>query len=240
MTRAEFEAQRMAAATGIEWRPIQDKIIDTGFIISCDGQVYNYKLEKHVSPNHDNYIRMRYNGEQYFRQIKELMLNTFPELYPDNPNDVWKTIEIEGEETAYEVNNNGKVRRINNHRELKPNKRYDGYAIYRLRHNHKTIAEYAHRLVATAFLPNPNGYEIINHIDENKLNNNVKNLEWCDKKYNYYYNGAYKRAQSHSVLTQKLQKLSSNGNKAATDILKTPKYYNNTVLLDAAVKLVSE
>ncbi len=41
-----------------------------------------------------------------------------------------------------------------------------------------------HRLVATAFIDNPNNLSIVNHKDENKQNNTVDNLEWCDVRYN--------------------------------------------------------
>lgn len=51
-----------------------------------------------------------------------------------------------------------------------------------------------HRLVAEAFIPNPNNLPMVNHKDENKLNNCVDNLEWCDNSYNVRYNGASKRA----------------------------------------------
>lgn len=44
-----------------------------------------------------------------------------------------------------------------------------------------------HRLVATAFIPNPYNYSQINHKDENKKNNNITNLEWCTCKYNNNY-----------------------------------------------------
>ena len=44
-----------------------------------------------------------------------------------------------------------------------------------------------HRLVAQAFIPNPDNLPVINHKDENKLNNNVDNLEWCTMEYNNKY-----------------------------------------------------
>lgn len=45
-----------------------------------------------------------------------------------------------------------------------------------------------HRLVAETFIPNPDSLPEINHKDENKLNNNVQNLEWCTRQYNNTYN----------------------------------------------------
>lgn len=50
-----------------------------------------------------------------------------------------------------------------------------------------------HRIVAMAFLDNPNNYPIINHKDENPSNNHVDNLEWCTYKYNTNYGTAIER-----------------------------------------------
>lgn len=55
-----------------------------------------------------------------------------------------------------------------------------------------------HRLVAEAFIDNPNNLAIVNHKDENKQNNIVDNLEWCDSKYNTNYG---------SAIQKKIQKL---------------------------------
>ena len=51
----------------------------------------------------------------------------------------------------------------------------------------KTVNKYIHRLVAETFIDNPNNLPEVNHIDENKANNSVDNLEWCDRKYNNNY-----------------------------------------------------
>lgn len=56
--------------------------------------------------------------------------------------------------------------------------------IYENRKPHRLLV---HRLVAKAFIPNPNDLPQINHKDENSTNNCVENLEWCDAKYNVNY-----------------------------------------------------
>lgn len=61
--------------------------------------------------------------------------------------------------------------------------------------NGKRKNVYIHRLVAEAFIPNPNNYPIINHKDENKQNNNVENLEWCSYLYNNTYGNRIKKAR---------------------------------------------
>lgn len=70
-----------------------------------------------------------------------------------------------------------------------------GYYMVAFRINGKKYWKRTHRLIAETLLPNPNNLPQINHIDGNKLNNNITNLEWCDNKYNTreaYNNGLYK------------------------------------------------
>ena len=57
--------------------------------------------------------------------------------------------------------------------------------------------ESVHRIVASAFLPNPEGYNEINHIDEDKKNNSVWNLEWCSRSYNNSYGGRMNGEKNH-------------------------------------------
>lgn len=96
--------------------------------------------------------------------------------------EVWKTIQNYG--GLYQVSNTGKVRDLKNH--IKPvYKNNKGYECLSLYYNGKTYHPTVHRLVAKAFIPNPNNYDQINHKDCNKENNSVENLEWCNQRYNY-------------------------------------------------------
>lgn len=102
----------------------------------------------------------------------------------------WKP--IEGYEGLYEVSSLGSVKSLNYNRTgkeriLKSQNNGKGYLLVALCRDGKRKFFQIHRLVATAFIPNPNNYPHINHKDENPLNNIVNNLEWCDAKYNANY-----------------------------------------------------
>lgn len=89
----------------------------------------------------------------------------------------------------YIVTSKGFIFSVLTLREISQGVRDDGYRYVCLRDiNHKQHNLLVHRLVAIAFIPNPNNYPIINHKDENTSNNNEENLEWCTYKYNNTYN----------------------------------------------------
>ncbi len=67
---------------------------------------------------------------------------------------------------------------------------YKGYKIINLCNDGKKIYTTVHRLVAEAYIPNPDNLPQVNHIDEDKTNNNVANLEWCNNQYNTQYSNA--------------------------------------------------
>lgn len=94
--------------------------------------------------------------------------------------EIWK--DIEGYEGDYQVSNLGRVKSYKFKKEevaiLKPHKSKREYFVVYLNKKCKRKACKIHRLVAQAFIPNPSNKELVNHIDGDKLNNNVSNLEW--------------------------------------------------------------
>jgi hypothetical protein len=111
-------------------------------------------------------------------------------------NEIWKN--IEGYEGLYQVSNLGRVRSLNykntgRKKILSAGKTKGGYLHVVLCKNGKLSCKYIHRLVAEAFIPNPNNLPEINHKSEDKTLNTVKSLEWCDRVYNINYGSGIKR-----------------------------------------------
>lgn len=110
--------------------------------------------------------------------------------------ETWKV--ITGYEN-YEVSDQGRVRsleryekcngilRRRNEKIIKQSVNKYGYPFVSLSKNGIRVVRTVHRLVAEAFLPNPQNFPQVNHKDEDKTNNVVSNLEWCDASYNVSY-----------------------------------------------------
>lgn len=120
--------------------------------------------------------------------------------------EIWR--DIEGYEGLYEVSNLGRVRSSDSYNSLgrlhlkgrirKPVV-VRGYLRVELCKEGKGKWFYVHRLVAHVFIPNPEGLPEINHRDENKTNNLVDNLEYCDRKYNCNYGTRNERMTKNRV-----------------------------------------
>ena len=96
--------------------------------------------------------------------------------------EIWK--DIKGFEGIYQVSNLGRVKRVKTGRILKSDMNSKGYLRVGLCKNSIKSNKRVHRLVAETFIPNPDNKSEVNHIDENKTNNSLDNLEWMTTKEN--------------------------------------------------------
>lgn len=96
--------------------------------------------------------------------------------------EIWK--DIKGYEDIYQISNLGRVKSVETDRILKGCKTSNGYLIVSLYKNSVMSTKKIHRLVADAFIQNPENKPQVNHIDENKTHNMVSNLEWMTAKEN--------------------------------------------------------
>lgn len=109
---------------------------------------------------------------------------------------MWK--DIKGFNGKYQISDLGQVRNSKGNI-LKGYTNNRGYQMVHLRAKDKNKLYSIHRLTAEAFIPNPDNLPQINHKDENKLNNNINNLEWCDSKYNVNYGTGNKRRSKTKI-----------------------------------------
>ena len=117
-----------------------------------------------------------------------------------------KWVDIPCYEGYYQVSSFGRVRTLdrylpatNGGKQLRkgcviqPSTMPNGYLMVSLHKGGKSVSKYVHRLVASAFVPNPLDLKEVNHKDEDKTNNRLDNLEWCTHRYNINYGTAAKR-----------------------------------------------
>lgn len=123
--------------------------------------------------------------------------------------EIWR--DVKGYEGLYQVSNLGRVKSLERFIKTRKNKNgmngyihkqesiriptkdYKGYLRLNLCKEGKQKPFKVHRLVAQAFIPNPNNLPQVNHKDENKENNCITNLEWCTNEYNHNYGTRNKR-----------------------------------------------
>ena len=120
--------------------------------------------------------------------------------------EIWRDIPMYRD--IYEASSYGRIRSKVTGRITKDYYTEKGYKKVKIYLNGQCKSELVHRLVAFAFLPNPNNYPQVNHIDEDKGNNRLDNLEWCDSLYNNNY-GSHKyynfSKQSRPVIIDEIE-----------------------------------
>ncbi len=123
-------------------------------------------------------------------------------------------VPIAGYEGLYEISDQGRVRSLDYRctgriQVLKPGMYGGGYLQVGLCKNGKREHYKVHRLVAEAFLANAEGLPEVNHRDENKQNNCVDNLEWCDRRHNI--NHGTRTARQAAAKSKPVQQFSKDG-----------------------------
>lgn len=108
-------------------------------------------------------------------------------------------IDIENYEGLYAATSCGKIWSYRSKKFLKPRRQRDGYLLINLYKDGVQTTYQLHRLIARAYLKNPSNLPQINHIDGNKLNNSISNLEYCTGSYNQLHRFKLMRERGEEI-----------------------------------------
>lgn len=117
-----------------------------------------------------------------------------------------KSFKVSELDYLYEIFEDSRLYSIRHKKFLKPSISSSGYYVFNISINNTKKNILLHRLVCKYFVDNPNNENIVNHIDGNKLNNNIDNLEWCDYAHNNQHahdNGLWKSTDRHKKACSK-------------------------------------
>ena len=172
-----------------------------------------------VESINDEYSKKLFGKSSNLLSINESLI--LDRYVKDNLSPKWKDIFVDGINTGYKISNTGEI--------ILPNgkiaKQYVSSSGYKTiwihingkRNNHPMLV---HRLVAEAFIPNPENKPEVNHIDCNKCNNWVGNLEWCTRKDNVHY--AISLGHQPKGINHKKSKCTEDQIRAACRMLENP------------------
>ena len=148
---------------------------------------------------------MNTKNMKYFPNLENMLFRDFlmeEERIQDLAEPDWKIIKINDIQSKYSVSNFGDVINLETSNILTPRVTKCGYLIYNLKINSIRYYKKAHRLVAEAFIPNPENKPEVNHINTDKLDNYYKNLEWVtssENKLHAYKMGLYENARRPGI-----------------------------------------
>lgn len=180
-------------------RKIGDKYINSNItrIIKEKGYTQSY-IAKAIGIK--EYILSKWICGGYIQAVKQDVIDKLCNLlgvaeedivyeYKPKPTSVaideeWRELHLLGSIGMYLVSSKGRIWSVAHDKEVKQSLNKNGYPRLTLEVNKKTKEFKVHRLVAKTFIPNPNGLREVNHMDGNKQNNNVENLEWVTSKEN--------------------------------------------------------
>lgn len=173
---------------GKEYTKRVNRLVAEAFIKGLkNSQIYHKDGNKKNNKLINLYCPHLGEGIDYIDKINIIKKNVIKEnkqktIVFINYKEKWKTIKINGENTKYKISNIGRIKNNNTNKILKPTLDSNGYKRIKLLGHTKRVS----RLVAEAFLEKPDNVNKnqINHIDGNKKNNSVYNLEWCTQSEN--------------------------------------------------------